>query len=149
METRPVNRQASLDRAIRHADTAMAAAARMLSACPDALNDDAEFCLTATNDTYNALIDAGATPPGGRTKDRAFGLDSLATLDSPEARGLLAGLSALLPLAEAVDARRGYTVAEGTPLLPGESHGTDLAEEISTLTLRLSTEIHGPQTGRE
>jgi len=69
-------------------------------------------------------------------------------LDTPAARDLLAILEEAQQIAEQVDAERGRTVGEDIPLLPGESRGTDLAEAISQLALRVRTEVHGPK-GRE
>lgn len=37
---------------------------------------------------------------------------------------------------------------EHVNLLPGEARGTDLAEAISEIALRVRTEVHGPR-GRE
>ena len=47
-----------------------------------------------------------------------------------------------------VDAQRGRTVGEDVPLQPEESRGTDLAESISEIVLRVRIEVNGPQ-GRE
>lgn len=75
-------------------------------------------------------------------------LSALATLDTPEARQLLALLEAAQAVAERVDAQRGHCVPADTPLLPGESRGTDLAESLSLLTLRVRREVEGAR-GRE
>lgn len=54
-----------------------------------------------------------------------------------------------MKFAERVDAQRGRSMGPDYEPLPGESRGTDLAESISILRLRVQTEVHGPQTGRE
>jgi hypothetical protein len=77
-----------------------------------------------------------------------FALSSLADMDTPAARRLLSLLEEAQAAAELVDAERGRTVGEDVPLQPGESRGTDLAEAISEIALRVRTEVHGPQ-GRE
>lgn len=70
-------------------------------------------------------------------------------LDTPEVRQLLAGLEALLPVAERVDVSRGRA---GESVIGG-SAGFDVAEDLAQLIARLSLEIHGPAStvtgGRE
>jgi hypothetical protein len=61
-------------------------------------------------------------------------------LDTPDVRQLLAGLEALLPIAERVDAARGRAGAE----VVGGSAGFDLAEDLVQLIARISLEVHGP-----
>jgi hypothetical protein len=81
-------------------------------------------------------------------EDFGLPLQSLALLDTPDARELLALLEKAQEVAERVDASRGRALPETIPLLPGESRGTDLAESISELALRVRTEVHGAK-GRE
>jgi hypothetical protein len=69
-------------------------------------------------------------------------------LDTMASRRLLALLEEAQVIAERVDGARGRTISEDIPLQPGESRGTDLAESISELALRVRTEVHGP-VGRE
>jgi len=61
-------------------------------------------------------------------------------LDTPNVRELLAGLKALLPVAERVDAERGRSLPE----VVGGSAGMDLAENLAQLIARLSLELYGP-----
>lgn len=81
-------------------------------------------------------------PVSGKKTD-PFDLSALATLDTPDARELLALLEQAQAVAERVDRSRGKALAVGTPLLPGESLGTDLAESLSTLALRVRIEVNG------
>lgn len=66
-------------------------------------------------------------------------LSVLMVLDSPNSRELLAGLKALLPVAERVDAERGRSLDE----VVGGSAGLDLAEDLAQMIARISMEIHG------
>lgn len=70
-------------------------------------------------------------------------LGALASLASPNAAELLTRLEELLPLADSVDSERGRSVGHEHELLPGESRGTDIAETLSTLILRLRREVGG------
>lgn len=69
-------------------------------------------------------------------------------LDTPDTRRLLALLEEAQQVAERIDRERGRTVGEEMELPPGQSRGTDLAETISEIALRVRTEVHGPK-GRE
>lgn len=82
------------------------------------------------------------------SKRTALDLGELARLDSPEARELHRRLTDLMPLAEAVDAGRGRTMGEDYEPMPGESRGTDIAETLSLMVLRLKNETQGPR-GRD
>jgi hypothetical protein len=86
--------------------------------------------------------------PVSESEPDKFALSSLVALDTPASRRLLALLMETLEAAEQVDWERGRALDESVPLLPGESRGTDLAESISEIALRVRTEVHGPQ-GRE
>lgn len=100
-----------------------------------------------TSNTAAALLIAGGIHVGAPTPSR-LDLSQLATLDSPEARELHRRLMELIPLAETVDASRGRTMGSSFQPLPGESRGTDIAETLSLLVLRLQDETVGPK-GRE
>lgn len=105
----------------------------------------ADRCMAAVR----LAVQAGAADPVDRSgESERLDLRGLAALDTPQARALLAGLRELLPIAEVVDAQRGRSVGEDAPLLPGESRGTDVAETISELVLRLTRECEGAR-GRE
>jgi len=66
-------------------------------------------------------------------------------LDTMARRRLLALLEEAQIIAERVDGARGRTISEDVALQPGESRGTDLAESISEIALRVRTEVHGPK----
>jgi hypothetical protein len=83
---------------------------------------------------------------GGATLDAPSPIP-LDKLDTPYTRHLLAQLEAAQDTAELLDASRGRALPPDTPLGPGESRGTDLAEAISVLCLRLRTEVYGPSGG--
>ncbi len=72
----------------------------------------------------------------------------LTSLNTPDTRELLALLTQAQAVAERVDTARGRALPEGTPLLPGESLGTDQAESVSALALRVRREVEGAK-GRE
>jgi len=63
--------------------------------------------------------------------------------DTPDTRELLALLEQAQVVAERVDRARGHSVREDIPLSPGESAGTDLAENISRIALRVRQEVRG------
>jgi hypothetical protein len=78
----------------------------------------------------------------------AFSPIPLETLDTPDTRALLDLLEKAQAVAERIDASRGRCLSPDIPLLPGESRGTDLAETISEIALRVRIEVQGPK-GRE
>ncbi|MES2460843.1 MAG: hypothetical protein V4671_09675 [Armatimonadota bacterium] len=101
-----------------------------------------EHRITAQNAARNALsvlselgVRATPLPPPA-----PIGLDQL---DTPDTRELLALLESAQAVAERVDAARGRSLP-GIALTPGESRGTDLAESISYLALRVRSEVCGP-----
>lgn len=99
---------------------------------------------TAAQAAVRVLHQAGHVAPGlNPCSDIPLHL-----LDTPDTRELLELLEKAQAVAERIDAARGRTVDSDTPLLPGESHGTDLAETISNIALRVRVEVKGPQ-GRE
>lgn len=73
-------------------------------------------------------------------------LDAAARYDTPAARRLLNLLEQTQDAAEEVDKERGNCL-DFEPPLPGESRGTDYAESLSELALRLRSELSAP-TGR-
>ena len=146
-----VKRREKLGRAAALARDAMLAA-QFATCAPswEASQQDAERSMVAAMDCLAALADLGAVVPGDEPPPSAgFDLAALTALDTPESRELLAALERAQDLAERVDAQRGRCLPGNIPLQPGESRGTDLAESISELCLRLRVQIHGPQTGRE
>jgi hypothetical protein len=72
----------------------------------------------------------------------------LLQLDTPDTRYLLSLLEEAQAVAERIDAARGRALPSDTPLQPGESLGTDLAEAVSYLALRVRGEVRGPK-GRD
>jgi hypothetical protein len=64
-------------------------------------------------------------------------------MDTPDTRELLALLEEAQAVAERIDAARGRALPEDIRLQPGESRGTDLAESISYLALRVRGEVCG------
>lgn len=100
-------------------------------------------------DVIRLLMQAGADSPfaGGKASP-GIDLATLATLDTPDTRELLGLLERAQVVAERVDAQRGRSLDADVPLLPGESRGTDLAESISELALRLRLEVGGTK-GRD
>lgn len=65
-------------------------------------------------------------------------------LDTSDTRRLLALLEEAQAVAERIDLARGRALPADRPLQPGESHGTDLAESVSYLALRVRLEVCGP-----
>ena len=72
----------------------------------------------------------------------------LSHLDTPDTRLLLALLERALIVAERIDAARGRILSRDVSLVPNTSRGTDLAAQLSELTLRMRTEVYGP-AGRD
>jgi hypothetical protein len=105
---------------------------------------------------------SGASDCTGKALDRLQRLGGVAAqvdtpapiplhlLDTPASRRLLALLIECRKAAEEVDAERGRVVSSSvvSTLPEGQSRGTDLAESISELALRVRTEVHGAK-GRE
>jgi hypothetical protein len=101
--------------------------------------------ICSLNDAVNTLTRNGAENPDGVKP--AADLSDLARLDTPASRQLLSQLRAALMTAEAVDAQRGNVMAGYVPG-PDGSRGTDYAESVSHLALRLAGEIEPPR-GRD
>ena len=68
----------------------------------------------------------------------------LELLSTPDTRELLRLLEAAQEVAERVDKSRGCALPDVIPLQLGESRGTDLAEIISEIALRVRIEVRGP-----
>lgn len=102
----------------------------------------------ATLEALTAVMQAGGDVGDaiGRERKR-HNLQSLATLNTPAARELLQALEMALAVAERVDAERGRALPPHIPLTQYESRGTDLAEALSNLCMRLRWEV-SPPTGR-
>lgn len=83
------------------------------------------------------------------TLDHGFEPLDLFALDTPDTRALLALLEQAQAVAERLDAARGRAVSDGMPLAPGESRGTDLAESVSVLALRVRGEVYGAMSRHE
>lgn len=105
------------------------------------LAPQAEVAERELQDARAALAGLLPDAPAARPSS-AFDLGTLAELDAGrvEARQLAERLRALLPLALALDARRGRVVSAKVPLGPGETPSTDVAEILSDLCARLSAE---------
>ena len=146
---RPAAPLAALDRIALHADSALKEArlAAVLLSLPvsagrtqEAL-DRTERAGDAAAQALDALLTAGATlhalPKPG------VNLAALDTMDTPDTRALLDLLDAAQAVAERIDRQRGRHVADDMPLAPFESRGTDLAEGVSLLALRVRGEVFG------
>jgi len=91
------------------------------------------------------LLELGAQRPDATAPAEPI---PLLALDTPDTRELLALLERAQAVAERVDAARGLSLPADVPLPQGQSRGTDIAETISEIALRMRTEVHGPK-GRE
>ncbi|MBB6054114.1 hypothetical protein [Armatimonas rosea] len=149
--TKPVPAE-ELDRLQTHAIAAMRAGSRAWHAARECGSLEGEALAKEARENSRAVV-RGLQTLGACESDQAAA--ALAhpipfhALDTPDVRQLLAGLEALLPVAERVDAARGRACAE----VIGGSAGLDLAEDLVQLIARISLEIHGPGTehtgGRE
>lgn len=100
---------------------------------------------SAAQDAYLGLLALGAEVPVGAPKPQPIPLEKL---DTPDSRELLDLLRRAQEVAERVDASRGRSLPDSFSLQPGESRGTDLAEKLSQIVLRVRLEVEGPQ-GRD
>lgn len=100
--------------------------------------------LDATREGHRTLLQAGYRAEGVPAPKEI----PLNRLDTADARDLLELLQRAQEIAERVDASRGRALPTTIPLQPGESYGTDLAESISYLVLRLNAEVNPPK-GRD
>jgi hypothetical protein len=98
-------------------------------------------------DAVNVLTRNGADNPIGFDAPTAQVLAPW-EIDTPEARRLLALLTEAQAVAELVDSQRGNVLSESIPTSSMESRGTDYAESISNLAIRLHMEVVPPQ-GRD
>ena len=151
----PVSSVLELDRALTFVRGAIqnARAAQFLAREGDPAQCEA-FAIRAAEDAERAadrLRSVGASPIADTLSTKpvdAFSLaslSSLASLDTPDARALLAGLSELLPVAERLDRERGHWY-ESAPA--SDTKGTDLAEAVYALICRLQLELSGPRSHR-
>lgn len=160
IETRAsIRRQQSIDAAATRARESAIAAQQGLHTLPRTPENQAGMRLintaaTAMQTVLKELVDAGAAVPIIEDRKRAveeaalLDLSSLVMLADPEAPQLLRLIEEAQALAERIDARRGRSLPEDTALMPGESLGTDLAESLSVIALRVRLDVHGP-TGRD
>lgn len=153
--TAAAHHQAAIDRAAALCDLAADEADLAIDAlgADDSTKPAADAmyrALCAVNDARNVLVTKCGAQSAKATATRADSLDlaGLALLSDPAAPQLLALLEQAQAVAEGIDARRGRAVPVSVPLGPGEARGTDLAETISEIALRLRVDIHGP-AGRD
>lgn len=96
-------------------------------------------------------VDAGLPKitPEGETATTGFDLETLRKVEQSRTEGeaLLAALTALLPLAEALDKRRGNWVGDAARTDLGETPGTNYAERVQEMQLGLLLELHGAKGG--
>lgn len=100
--------------------------------------------LLAANDAAQAAVQV--LHHAGHTAPDSFPVPRIPPhlCDTPDTRELLALLEKAQAVAERIDAARGRALSPDIPLLPGESHGRDLAETISTIAVRVRGEVKGP-----
>lgn len=106
----------------------------------------ADDLLYAGQEALERIADGLPSPSSLPLKSPGTGsldLSALSTFGSDDSRELLALLDRAQEVAERIDAARGYTVGDSIPLHPGESQGTDLAESVSLLALRVRREAEG------
>lgn len=109
-----------------------------------------DYLFSAQEDTQRiltALYRSEATQ-NTPTNTENYSLSALSKLDTSEARQLLEILVRAQEAAELVDAQRGNALPPHIPLQPGESRGTDFAEDLSYIVLRLRREVEGAR-GRD
>jgi hypothetical protein len=150
VETMPMLNQAArassaaVDAVLSALAFALDAQARKMTLYPEGILPDLNEANDKAQRVHRLLLQAGASDPGTPS-----GRDiPLHLLDTPDTRELLDLLKRAQAVAERVDASRGRSLSSGFPLSPGESYGTDLAESISEIVLRVGIEVHGP-AGKE
>lgn len=140
--TRPVP-AGELDRLQTHAIAAMRAGSRAWHAARSAHSVEGEALANEATENARAIV-RGLQALGACESDQAAAALShpipFHALDTPDVRALLAGLEALLPVAERVDASRGRA---GESVIGG-SAGFDVAEDLAQMIARLSLEVFGP-----
>lgn len=147
------NLAAQVDRAALHARDAQLAAARVQAMAKCDVDRATQFAREAGEEARRVLVllceSLGAAPssmqPGGEASEERSGFDlsTLASLDTPPARELLALLEQTQAVAERVDAARGNVLPPHIALQPGESRGTGHAESICEIAVVLRGEIFG------
>jgi len=112
--------------------------------------------ITLLGDTLNslgtALEAAGATcQPTDRPQVDPHGLEALRKVEESRSEGqaLLLSLTNSLHYAEALDKKRGNWVGDMAHEGQGETAGTDYAEKIQALQIRLELELGAEGGGRE
>jgi len=108
--------------------------------------NDQFFPAQETTDRLIQGIGAASSAYALPSLEGALTLDQL---DTPDTRELLSLLEEAQRVAERIDRARGRHVGDQIPLQPGESAGTDLAESISLLALRMRKEVHGARSPHE
>lgn len=102
-----------------------------------------------TRQVHKTLRARCPLPEGDASLSGEGDLAGLMLLDSPDARELLRLVTEAVAVAECVDRSRGRALSPDFPLPnAGETYGTDLAETLSEIALRLRIEVEGPR-GRE
>ena len=104
------------------------------------------------NDVGTALEAAGATyQPTGRPTPDPDGLEALRKIEESRKEGevLLLALRDAIHCAEYLDKKRGNWVGDMAHTDQGETPGTDYAEKIQPLVLRLELELGAEGGGRE
>lgn len=108
---------------------------------------DADRALTAARAELAAAIDGMQSLGINAQKIPATEEIPIYLLNTADTRELLDLLIRAQEVAERLDSSRGRSLPECVPLGPGESRGTDIAESISYLRLRVQIEVHGPAVG--
>lgn len=139
--------QRDVDAVIESVGTARALLARDSSPLARQADDLLFPAGEAARRVASTLSEAGFPRPT-EAPASSLSLSALANLDTRAARFLLLHLESALRAAEAVDAERGNALPAELPLQPGESRGTDYAEAVSNLLLRLRREVEGAK-GRD
>ncbi len=136
---------AALDKITGHTHAGMMQAQRVLLARD--LGEAKRHATDATEELRAALRglkNAGGRLPGSSPVPSS--LSSLALLSTPSSRELLGLLRDAVAVAERVDAERGRVAGKSSP---DDCAGTDLAEALHFLVLRVADEVEGAQSGRE
>jgi hypothetical protein len=110
-------------------------------------HEDLFGVVTKLNEVATVLAQSGADLPETRAPLKTQVLAPW-ELDTPEARELLDLLARAQAVAEVVDKQRGNVLPDRIPTGEMESRGTDFADSLSHLRIRLHLEIVPPQ-GRD
>lgn len=105
---------------------------------------------SALADSLEARLVAEGVDMNLGRKPEWFSLASLSAMSSPKAVALLAGIDALMLMARELDEERSSTLPGGYESTSGGGWGTEYAEALATLRIRLLSEISGtPGSGLE